>query len=77
MMDNEEVMINRKDRPQTPRQMDEIFDILILWIDMVDSLPLAHSLEMQGQKLILNFFLSKSYMCHSGIIASFNWVVSR
>lgn len=28
-MDNEEVMVNKKDRPQTPRQQDKISDFLI------------------------------------------------
>lgn len=58
-MDNEEVMVNKKDRPQTPRQQDKISDFLILWLDVVDTLPLAHSLEMQGKKIILNFFCPK------------------
>lgn len=56
--------------------MAEIFDILILWTDMVDTHPLAHSLKMQGQKIILNCF-SIQVTCRLGLITSFNWVVGR
>lgn len=35
--------------------MAVIFDVLTLWFHMVDILPLANSLEMQGKKIILNF----------------------
>lgn len=37
--------------------MDEIFNFWILRFDMADMVPLAHSLEVQGKKIILNFFL--------------------
>lgn len=57
--------------------MDETYDILILWTDKAHMLSLTHSLKIQGQKIILNFVLSKGYMCHLGIITSFNCVGAR
>lgn len=48
-MDSEEG-VSGKDRPQVPRQMDEIFDFLILWFDTVDMLPWLTAGKCKGRK---------------------------
>jgi hypothetical protein len=76
-MDNEKVMTSGKDRLQIPRQMDEIFDFWMICFVMID---MSHGSQPGNAREEIDFkciSLTKSYMCHFGIITSFSWVVSR